>query len=95
MEYNATTKLLYWRWIGLYLNYNYKLDDAETAYDQKDDEIREQLKQTGKPDDIDEYNKLLAADVDRWMTELAQETGCTRAELELDAATNAAAFYRI
>lgn len=95
MEYNATMKLLYWRWIGLYLVYNYKLDDAETAFDQKDDEIREQLQETGKPDNIDEYNKLLAADVDRWMTELAQETGCTRAKLELDAATNAAAFYRI
>ena len=35
MKYNATTKLLYWRWIGLYLNYNYKIDDAETALTKK------------------------------------------------------------
>lgn len=95
MEYNAATRLLYWRWIGLYLVYNYKLDDAETAYDQKDDEIREQLKQTGKADDIDEYNRLLAADIEDRMNQLTQETGCTRAELELDAAANAAAFYQI
>lgn len=95
MELNATTKLLYWRWIGLYLIYNYKLDDAETAFDQKDDEIREQLKQAGKTDDVDEYNRLLAADIEARMNQLTQETRCTRAELELDAAANAAAFYRI
>lgn len=39
MEYNMTTKFLRLRWIGLYLDYNYKISDAEEAFDGLDEAV--------------------------------------------------------
>ena len=95
MEYNMTTKFLRLRWIGLYLDYNYKISDAEEAFDGLDETLLRQLQQLGQPDNIDQYNKLLAAEIEKRMQNLMNESHATREELELDVATNLADFYNI
>lgn len=95
MQYNMATKFLRLRWIGLYLDYNYKISDAEEAFDGLDETLLHQLQQLGQPDNIDQYNKLLAAEIEKWMQNLMKESHATREELELDVATNLADFYNI